>query len=126
MNREMRRVSEREGRKRQAMPWDTFKNVTTEAIERHRILNKESNFRPDIVYQNNKYIVQVFRQVKRKGNVYTKVMIRRSDAEPIYSWNDLYRIKNEIFGEETEAIQFMPPKSELVDDANLYWFWIES
>lgn len=77
------------------------------------------------VYQNNKYIVQEFNDVKRKGKEYTKVMIRRCDSEPIYSWNDLYRIKNEIYGEETEAIQFMPPVSELVDVANLYWFWIE-
>jgi hypothetical protein len=52
-------------------------------------------------------------------------MVRRSDSEPIYSWNDLYRIKNEIFGAEVEAIQFMPKVSELVDDANLYWFYIE-
>ena len=127
MNREMRRASEKEGRRLQKLGWDEFQDVTEEAIKRHLILNRYP-FREkfaDKVYRNNKYIVQVFRDVERKGRNYTKVMIRRSDSEPIYSWQDMYRIKNEIFGEEVEAIQFFPKKSELVDVANLYWFWIE-
>lgn len=127
MNREMRRASEKEGRRLQKLGWDDFQDVTEEAIKRHLILNRDP-FRErfaDTVYRNNKYIVQVFKNVVRKGRNYIKVMIRRSDSEPIYSWQDMYRIKNEIFGEEVEAIQFFPKKSELVDDANLYWFWIE-
>jgi len=127
MNREMRRASEKEGRRLQKLGWDDFQDVTEEAIKRHLILNRDP-FRakfPDTVYRNNKYIVQVFKNVVRKGRNYIKVMIRRSDSEPIYSWQDMYRIKNEIFGEEVEAIQFFPKKSELVDVANLYWFWIE-
>ena len=68
--------------------------------------------------------MQVFYNQKRKGKFYTKVMVRRNDAQAIYSWQDMFRIKNEIFGEEVEAIQFFPKKSELVDEANMYWFWI--
>lgn len=128
MNREMRRASEKEGRRLQKLGWDEFQDVTEEAIKRHLILNQYPSREKfaDKVYKNNKYIVQVFRDVERKGRNYIKVMIRRSDSEPIYSWQDMYRIKNEIFGEEVEAIQFFPKKSELVDDANLYWFWIEA
>lgn len=128
MNREMRRASEKEGRRLQKLGWDEFQDVTEEAIKRHLILNRDplrGRF-ADKVYKNNKYIVQVFRGVVRKGRNYIKVMIRRSDSEPIYSWQDMYRIKNEVFGEEVEAIQFFPKKSELVDVANLYWFWIEA
>lgn len=125
MNREQRRASEKEGRRRQGLPWDSFNDVTALAYAKHVMLSGDPSFRPDRVYQNNKYIVQVFYRRERKGRFYTKVMVRRSDAEPIYSWSDLYRIKNEIFGEEIEAVQFMPPKSELIDEANLYWFWIE-
>lgn len=125
MNREMRRASEREGRRLQKYKWSEFKDVTEEAIQKHLYFDPESKFSPDYVFQNNKYIVMCFKNSWRKGNYYTKVMCRRSDSAPIYSWNDLYRIKNEIFGEEIEAVQFMPKKSELVDDANLYWFWIE-
>jgi hypothetical protein len=125
MNRAMRRLSEQQGRRLQAKEWNEFKDVTTEAIQKHLTLNPFSPFRPDSVFQNNKYIVQVFKNRLRNEKYYTKVMVRRSDAEPVYSWQDLFRIKNEIFGPEIEAIQFMPKVSELVDDANLYWFWIE-
>lgn len=126
MNRQMRRASLAEGRRLQKKDWNNFQDVTQEAIDKHRMLGGNPNFKPGAVYQNNKYIVQTFLSVERKGKYYTKVMVRRSDSAPIYSWNDLYRIKNEIFGEETEAIQFMPPLSELTDVANLYWFYIEN
>lgn len=125
MNREMRRISEKEGRRLQKLPWNEFQDVTEEAINKHKYLGGLESFRPNKVYQNNKYIVQVFMNVERKGKFYHKVMVRRSDSAPIYSWNDLFKIKNEVFGNEVEAIQFMPKVSELVDDANLYWFWIE-
>ncbi len=49
---------------------------------------------------------------------------RLSDSAPIYSWSDMQRIKNEIFGEEVEALQMFPKESELVDVANLYWMWV--
>lgn len=125
MNRAMRRASEKEGRRLQKLEWNDFNDVTIEAIKKHWKLNPESNFRPDAVYQNNKYIVQVFVSQIRNGRRYKKIMIRRSDSEPIYSWQDLFRIKNELFGDEKEAIQFFPKKSELIDQANLYWLWIE-
>lgn len=121
----MRRLSEVEGRRRQKLEWDKFKNVTKEAIKKHLLLNPGSNYFPDVVFQNNKYIVQVFLNVKRNFRNYDKVMIRRSDSKPIYSWADIFRIKNEIFGDEVEAIQFFPKNSELIDEANLYWIWIE-
>lgn len=123
MNRKQRRASNREGKRLQSLPWNAFKDVTEEAIEKARMLG--NFYAPDKCFQNNKYIVQVKYKVPIKGKFYTRVMTRRSDSEPILSWTDLYRIKNEIFGEEVEAIQFLPKVSELVDVANLYWFFIE-
>lgn len=125
MNRKMRRASIAEGRRLQKLDWDPFQDVTQQAIHRSRLLGGSAGYQPDAVYQNHKYIVQVFKNQLRKGRTYTKAMVRRCDSEPIYSWKDLYRIKNEIFGDEVEAVQFMPPVSELTDVANLYWFWIE-
>jgi len=125
LNRKMRRISEAEGRRKQKLEWNKFENVTKEAIAKHQALNPDSTFKPDFVFQNNKYIVQVFTNVFRNGRTYDKVMVRRSDAKPIYSWSDLFRIKNEVLGPEVEAIQFMPKVSELIDDANLYWFWVD-
>lgn len=125
MNRKMRRLSEAEGRRKQKLEWNRFENVTQDAVAKHLTLNPDSTFRPDFVFQNNRYIVQVFANVPRNGRIYDKVMVRRSDSKPIYSWSDLFRIKNEVLGPEVEAIQFMPKVSELIDQANLYWFWVD-
>jgi hypothetical protein len=123
MNRAMRQASEAEGRRLQKLAWNKFEDVTFEprTIE---ILSR-MDYKIDKVYRNNKYIVMVYYNEEKNNKLYTKVMCRRSDSKPIYSWQDLYRIKNEIFGEETEAIQLLPKASELIDEANLYWFFIE-
>lgn len=39
-------------------------------------------------------------------------------------WAEKQRIKNELFGEEREAIEFFPKASELVDEANMYHIWV--
>lgn len=118
-------MSEAEGKRRQKKEWNEFQDVIQEAIKRNLLFNPDSTFRPDRVFMNNRYIVQVFTNKMRNFKLYDKILIRRSDSKPIYSWQDLFRIKNEIFGPEVEAIQFFPPVSKLVDEANLYWLWIE-
>ena len=124
MNRNMRRASERNGIRLQRQEWNAFEDITRDAIKRHRLLSPGSTFKPDVVWQNHRYIVQAFWGRKILGMPATKLMIRRSDAEPIYSWPDLQRIKNEIYGPEAVAIQMFPAMSGLVDDANLYWLWV--
>jgi hypothetical protein len=120
----MRKASEAEGRRLQKLPWNKFEDVTSEAKRKHFILGG-TTWPVDKVYQNNKYIVQVFYNDISKGRQMTRVMVRRSDGAAICNWQDLFRLKNEIFGEEIEAIQYLPKKSELTDVANLYWFFIE-
>lgn len=39
------------------------------------------------------------------------------------TWSEKQRIKNELFGEEAQAIEFFPKQSELVDGANMYHLW---
>ena len=122
----MRRASEKEGRRLQKLEWNDFKDVTSEAIQKSIMINGSLNKSyPDKVFQNNHYIVQAFHKIWRKGQFYDKIMIRRSDSKPIEKFSTLQRIKNEIFGEEIEAIQFFPKESELIDEANLYWLWVE-
>lgn len=125
MNRRQMRASNREGKRRQKMPWNQFQDVTLESKMRSQAFNSLQGYKVDKVYQNNKYIVQIKYRVPRDGDYYTRAMIRRSDSAAIYSWQDMFRIKNEVFGNEVEAIQFFPRSSELVDSANLYWLWIK-
>ena len=39
-------------------------------------------------------------------------------------WSEKQRVKNEIFGEESVAIEVFPKESELVDEANMYHIWV--
>jgi hypothetical protein len=48
------------------------------------------------------------------------LIIRRFDRKPIHRWYDLMRIKDEILGEESEAVELYPAKSRLVDEDHIY------
>ena len=54
-----------------------------------------------------------------------KVMVRHNTGKPIVQWSHLQDIKNQIFGPEALAIQYLPPQSKLVDQANMYWFFVK-
>jgi len=127
MNRQMRRASQKEGERLMRQPWNKFEDKTEEAYLKSVTLGNNTGYRPHRVYMNNHYIVQVFFKERVKFGVYfDKYFIRRNDHKPIYSWQDMQRIKNELIGEENEAIQFFPKESELVDVANIYWMFVQS
>jgi hypothetical protein len=121
MNREMRRASIKNGKSLMKKGWNEFEDIMDEVLFRN--IHKPHGLTK--AYRNNFYVVQIFSNVERKGEFYTKVMIRRNDESPIHSWSDMFRIKNELLGEEIEAVTFLPKKSELIDEANLYWFFIK-
>ena len=50
--------------------------------------------------------------------------IKDRTKKPVRSWRDLQRIKNQICGEESEAVELFPAKSRLVDMANQYHLWV--
>lgn len=49
--------------------------------------------------------------------------IRREDRRIMFDWRDMQRIKNQLLGEEKEAVQLFPAESRLVDTANQYHLW---
>lgn len=76
-------------------------------------------------YMNNKYMVHV-RMCTPNDPDFPPMMhlsIKRLDKEPIHDWRDLQRIKNEIAGPESEAVEIYPAESRLVDTANQYHLW---
>lgn len=75
------------------------------------------------VYHNNQFMVFVIPESSSWGAI-TRLMIRRNDAAPIRCWSDLQRIKNELCGAESVAVEIFPRESELVDDANIYHLWV--
>ncbi len=67
---------------------------------------------------NNKYQVSV-----RRFTGLIHLSIKRIDKEPIHDWRDLQKIKNELVGQEHEAVELYPAESRLVDSANQFHLW---
>jgi len=61
--------------------------------------------------------------VRSKPKV-TWLSVKRNDIEPIHNWRHLQQIKNDICGEEREAIELYPAMSRIVDAANQYHLWV--
>lgn len=79
------------------------------------------------VWTNEKYIVHVRKGVETgmgNGITVTHLSIRRNDKKAQPDWRDFQWIKNDIVGEENEAIEIYPAESRLVDGANQYHLWV--
>lgn len=75
--------------------------------------------------RNNRYTVMIYDNTKTTKGTATKVLIQNHFDSPIHRhWAEIQRIKNEIFGKETTAIEFYPSEETLIDDFNIYWIWI--
>lgn len=76
-------------------------------------------------YRNNKYTVMIMDDCPTTHGPAIRAMVQKHDDTPfINHWATMQRIKNEIFGIETTAIEYYPAQSELVDQHNIYWMWI--
>ena len=93
------------------------------------------SLKDDEIWVNNLYQVNIRRRTgpgffddskevyngfpKENGEV-VWLSIKRLDKEPIHDWRDLQQIKNEVVGEEAEAIEIYPAESRKMDVANQY------
>lgn len=76
-------------------------------------------------FKNNRYIVMIYDNTKTTHGDAISVLIQKLDNTPILGhWKEIQKIKNEIFGKETTAVEYYPKESELIDDHNIYWIWI--
>jgi len=76
-------------------------------------------------YRNTRYIVMVFDNHDTSHGHVIRVMVQKHDDTPITGhWSELQKIKNEIFGSETVAVEYYPKESQLLNDYNIYWLWI--
>jgi hypothetical protein len=67
---------------------------------------------------NNIFSVQT-----HESGPWIRVMVRRHDSGRVV-WAEMQRIKNELFGENRIAIEVLPRQKDLVDSANMYWFFL--
>lgn len=57
-------------------------------------------------------------------NGWVHLSIRRNDRAAESDWRIMQRIKNELVGQEREAVQIFPCNSRIVDEANQYHLWV--
>lgn len=119
MGREARLKRERKGPKVPA--WTPFEEVEVLPLQGTNVPIRHTGFQK--CYKNSRY--QVFLRVIRdtKFGDGFHLSIKRLDREALHDWRDLQRIKNELLGEEFEAIELYPKESRLVDGANQYHLW---
>lgn len=118
MNRLRRRASMAEGRKLMRQGWSEWERMPRpDPVQYPSLRNVEA------VFKNNVYIVQLIYHATEWGTV-ERLMVRRNDAAPVRSWQELQRIKNELCGEHRTAVEVFPAQGELVDSANIYHLWV--
>lgn len=74
--------------------------------------------------ENNRYQVIVREHAEGPFGPYAHLTIRSQDGSPRHDWRDFQRIKNELVGEEAEAVELYPAESRVVDTANHYHLWV--
>jgi hypothetical protein len=57
------------------------------------------------------------------GGPWAQLGISCHDGEPRHDWRDFQAIKNQLCGEEWEAIELYPAESRLLDPSNYYILW---
>jgi len=93
-------------------------NLTkAQAREQYRRLKQ------DHVYLNDTYQVNVSRVDTGMGAPIVHLSVKRIDKQAIHDWRDMQEIKNQLLGEECEAVELYPAVSRLVDTANQYHMW---
>jgi len=75
------------------------------------------------IYANNKVVVQVADEALTDAGLAIRAMVQKWDDTPI-SWATLQRVKNEVFGPNTWAVQYFPAEDQLIDQFNFYWLWV--
>lgn len=72
------------------------------------------------IYANNLYTC-----IRRdKEPLITCLSVKRNDKTPIHNWSHLQQIKNDVCGEDREAIELYPAMSRIVDCENQYHLWV--
>lgn len=77
------------------------------------------------IFENNIYQVNVHYDAEVENfPAYHWLSVKRLDKSVIVSWRDMQRIKNELVGDENEAVQLFPAESRLIDETNQYHFFV--
>jgi len=57
------------------------------------------------------------------GGPWVQIGISCTDGEPRHDWRDFQAIKNQLLGDEREAVELYPAESRLCDPSNYFILW---
>lgn len=78
----------------------------------------------DHVYVNSRYQVNMRFLTTFGLDGYVHLSIKKLLKEPHVDWRDMQKIKNDLCGEQREAVEIYPAESRLVDTSNQYHLWV--
>lgn len=79
----------------------------------------------DRIFINSRYQVSVrMRDVPEPFGLCIELSIKTRDRAAHHDWRDFQRIKNELVGEDYEAVEMYPSEKRLVDTANQYYLFV--
>jgi hypothetical protein len=99
------------------VPWTPFQ----EAALRTDVPEKA---RPHHIFVNSVYQVSVWYEHSDVFGDVAHLSIKTHDKQARHDWRDMQRIKNELCGEEAEAVELYPAESRVVDTANQYHLFV--
>lgn len=75
-------------------------------------------------FESRFYFVGLTEIISSDGIEMTWLSLRRNDRKAMQDWRHLQAIKNELCGEEREAVQIYPAESRLIDESNQIHLWV--
>lgn len=74
--------------------------------------------------ENGVFVVMLRETEAGSWGTVTHAWIRTASEATDITWAEKQRIKDEVFGRERVAVEVFPPRSEMVDAANLFHLWV--
>lgn len=74
------------------------------------------------VYKNNLYTCYL--RVPKAVDGFIWLSIKCNSLKPAKNWQHFQQIKNDIVGEDSEAVELYPAMSRVIDTANQYHLWV--
>lgn len=78
------------------------------------------------VWENDRYHANVVRYSNDwpiGGGPWARIGITHNSQRAVHDWRDLQQAKNDIVGEEWEAVELYPAESRLLDPSNRFYLW---
>lgn len=109
------------------IPSDKYAPIRTDGLDGDAYEQAVEFRKKSLRYENNLYAVNVTEVeviTDETKEAWQWLSIKRLDRGVVRDWRHLQRIKTELCGPESEAVEIFPPESQLVDTANQFHLWV--